>query len=528
MDAVVDERTRFELYYPPFEGAIEAGVGSMMCSFNRINGVWSCGNNGTLNTDLRDRLGFKGFVMSDWGAAHSTSIGAGLDMEQPTSHYMGTTLLQGVGNGSIPLGWVNRSVMRILTPMFELGTFANAAQWAREGTLHSKDVTTANHTALARKIASSAAILLKNNRGTYGSTHNATGAVYTAAAAAGTQPLPLKLPSPGTSTIAVIGAQAKTPSVSGGGSGGVEAQHLVTPLQAIQELFGHGLHVHAPPPEDTAHLKRLHKDPGLWKRPLKDTAAAAGTCNAFTGVDYEYGDLRPLGAGFRNASSAADCCAQCYMAAAQGCKYYSFAPDAQPSSRLDVSSKDTPRESRPVGPPHNCWLKSGGTPVRRDRTSGNIAGTIWPAHRIVSVSWRSFRPGVPPHHAAKHYVVRIDEVMVHGGGAGVPPLPPLPPGPPSPSPHPHPQPPPPPPSSPGVMFVATDVAKAEAAAAVADVTVIVVGTDSKEGMFMFYMYLCSYLNSYVYMFIYLYLYIYIYMYMYMYMYLFIPIQPAYF
>jgi len=78
----VDERTRFEMYYPPFEGAIEAGVGSFMCSYNRLDDTYSCENNSTLNTDLRERLGFKGYVMSDWGATHSVSIPQGLDQEQ--------------------------------------------------------------------------------------------------------------------------------------------------------------------------------------------------------------------------------------------------------------------------------------------------------------------------------------------------------------------------------------------------------------------------------------------------------------
>eukprot|EP00913_Durusdinium_trenchii_P004476 g4155.t1 len=75
--AETDERTRFEVYYPPFEGAIEAGVASVMCSYNKINNVYSCENPTTLR-ELRS-LGFEGFVMSDWGAAHSTSIAAGLD-----------------------------------------------------------------------------------------------------------------------------------------------------------------------------------------------------------------------------------------------------------------------------------------------------------------------------------------------------------------------------------------------------------------------------------------------------------------
>ena len=53
-------------YYPPFLGAIKAEVGSIMCSYNRINGNYSCGNNETLATDYKARAGFEGWVMSDW------------------------------------------------------------------------------------------------------------------------------------------------------------------------------------------------------------------------------------------------------------------------------------------------------------------------------------------------------------------------------------------------------------------------------------------------------------------------------
>lgn len=75
----VDERTQFEMYYPPFQAAIDAGVGSVMCSYNKINHFWSCENPETLTTHLRDIMGFKGFVMSDWGATHSVSVSQGLD-----------------------------------------------------------------------------------------------------------------------------------------------------------------------------------------------------------------------------------------------------------------------------------------------------------------------------------------------------------------------------------------------------------------------------------------------------------------
>lgn len=82
-DEIIDERTRFELYYPPFEGAIEAGVKSIQCSKNKVNGKYVCENEELLNTDLRERLGFDGYVMSEVGATRSASLEQGLDQEMP-------------------------------------------------------------------------------------------------------------------------------------------------------------------------------------------------------------------------------------------------------------------------------------------------------------------------------------------------------------------------------------------------------------------------------------------------------------
>jgi beta-glucosidase len=81
----VDDQTLHEVYVAPFEAAIErADVSSIMCSYNRINGTFACGNESTLTKILRDQIGFKGFVTSDWGALHGvTFINAGLDMEMP-------------------------------------------------------------------------------------------------------------------------------------------------------------------------------------------------------------------------------------------------------------------------------------------------------------------------------------------------------------------------------------------------------------------------------------------------------------
>ncbi|WP_348268054.1 glycoside hydrolase family 3 C-terminal domain-containing protein [Edaphobacter paludis] len=80
----VDQQTLHEVYAAPFADAVKAGVSSIMCSYNRINGSFACGNADILKTLLKGQLGFKGFVTSDWGAVHSASfINNGLDIEMP-------------------------------------------------------------------------------------------------------------------------------------------------------------------------------------------------------------------------------------------------------------------------------------------------------------------------------------------------------------------------------------------------------------------------------------------------------------
>ncbi|HEY1160766.1 MAG TPA: glycoside hydrolase family 3 C-terminal domain-containing protein [Terracidiphilus sp.] len=80
----VDDQALHEVYVAPFDAAVKAGVSSIMCSYNRVNGTFACGNESTLTKILRDEIGFKGFVTSDWGAVHAVKfINAGLDMEMP-------------------------------------------------------------------------------------------------------------------------------------------------------------------------------------------------------------------------------------------------------------------------------------------------------------------------------------------------------------------------------------------------------------------------------------------------------------
>lgn len=81
---VIDPQTLHEVYVAPFQQVVDAGVSSIMCSYNRINGPFACDNTETLQTILKGELGFRGFVTSDWGAVHSaTFLNHGLDMEMP-------------------------------------------------------------------------------------------------------------------------------------------------------------------------------------------------------------------------------------------------------------------------------------------------------------------------------------------------------------------------------------------------------------------------------------------------------------
>jgi beta-glucosidase len=80
----VDQQALHEIYLAPFVDAVQAGVSSIMCSYNKVNGTQACGNPDTQVKILREEIGFKGFVTSDWGAVHAANyINNGLDMEMP-------------------------------------------------------------------------------------------------------------------------------------------------------------------------------------------------------------------------------------------------------------------------------------------------------------------------------------------------------------------------------------------------------------------------------------------------------------
>tara|TARA_B110000305_G_C19350614_1_gene594051 strand:+ start:1062 stop:1331 length:270 start_codon:yes stop_codon:yes gene_type:complete len=87
-----------------------------MCSYNKINHAWSCENPEVLNLDLRERMGFEGYVMSDWGATHSPSLLEGLDQEMPASDFMNYDNLS-----PMDVEAIDQAVHRILTPYISVG-----------------------------------------------------------------------------------------------------------------------------------------------------------------------------------------------------------------------------------------------------------------------------------------------------------------------------------------------------------------------------------------------------------------------
>jgi beta-glucosidase len=124
VSANIDDKTMHELYLWPFQDAVKAGSGNIMCSYNRVNNSYGCANSKTQNGLLKTELGFQGFVVSDWGAMHAgvASALAGMDMVQPSAADLwGDALLESVKNGSVSEARLNDMVTRIVAAWYQMG-----------------------------------------------------------------------------------------------------------------------------------------------------------------------------------------------------------------------------------------------------------------------------------------------------------------------------------------------------------------------------------------------------------------------
>ncbi|KAJ3109323.1 hypothetical protein HDU97_007817 [Phlyctochytrium planicorne] len=235
-DTIIDVKTLMEIYARPFKFAVDAGVTSVMCSYNKINGTYACENPSVLNDVLKSQLGFKAYVMSDWWASHTTaeSANAGLDMVMPGStsflvkdEWWGAKLVAAVNSGSVKADRIADMARRVLAGWIKLGQDkdfpATNFNSFKPGSLPAVNVE-GNHRKHIREVGAASTVLVRHVK-------NA---------------LPLKADK--YKKIAIIGSDAKTGTLNsfldnagvpdgtlaqGWGSGTTVFPYLVSPIDGI-------------------------------------------------------------------------------------------------------------------------------------------------------------------------------------------------------------------------------------------------------------------------------------------------------
>ena len=202
--ADVDERTLREIYFPAFETAVkQEQPWTVMCSYNRINGVFASENPWLLTEVLRGEWGFEGYVMSDWGAVSDRVAGvkAGLDLEMPASGgFNDRKIVEAVRSGKLDEAVVDQAVERILNIVYRFVEHAKPeTPWDKE----------AQHL-LAAEVAADCMVLLKNEEGI--------------------------LPLSREDEIAFIGEFSEKPRFQGGGSSHINCFKTTSALEAAEGL----------------------------------------------------------------------------------------------------------------------------------------------------------------------------------------------------------------------------------------------------------------------------------------------------
>ncbi|WP_303829503.1 beta-glucosidase [Asticcacaulis taihuensis] len=158
-NSIISESAMRESDLLAFQIALETGQpGSVMCSYNLVNGAYACGNDHLLNTVLKGDWGYKGYVMSDWGAVKSTDFAVkGLDQQSgeqlDKQVWFGAPLKAAIDNGSIPAARLSDMSRRILRSMFAAGLFDSPAPVT---------VDRAANAEVSRQAAAEGIVLLKN------------------------------------------------------------------------------------------------------------------------------------------------------------------------------------------------------------------------------------------------------------------------------------------------------------------------------------------------------------------------------
>jgi beta-glucosidase len=214
IDVEMDERTLREIYLPGFRAAVrEAGVLSIMGAYNKFRGQHCAENDYLINKVLKGEWGFKGLVMTDWGAAHNTREAAmnGLDLEMGTDkpfdqYYLAAPFLDGIRTGQFGMSLLDDKARRNLRVMFLTHMF--------DGSAEGGSLNTPEHQATARAVAEEAMVLLKNQ-----------GDI-------------LPLDAGKIKSLVVIGQNAVRKFEHSGGSSEIKTMYEVTPLEGIVTRVG--------------------------------------------------------------------------------------------------------------------------------------------------------------------------------------------------------------------------------------------------------------------------------------------------
>ena len=228
VDTLVDERTLREIYFASFETAIrEAKPWTVMCAYNKLNGIYCADNYRLLTEVLRDEWGYEGLVVSDWGAEDDRieGIKAGMDLEMPGNGGRNDRkIVEAVNNGSLDETDLDKAVARVL-------------ELVLKGVENTKEITydQTEHDVLARKVASECMVLLKNDH----------------------KILPLNK----STKVAVVGILAKSPRYQGGGSSHINPTFLHNALEEMEKIgevrYAQGYDIHSDEPDEVLEAEAV-------------------------------------------------------------------------------------------------------------------------------------------------------------------------------------------------------------------------------------------------------------------------------
>ncbi|MBP6976764.1 MAG: beta-glucosidase BglX [Lentimicrobiaceae bacterium] len=253
----------FNEYLPPYQAAVKAGVGSVMTSFNEVDGIPATGNKWLMTDVLRDQWGFNGFVVTDYTAinemiAHgmgdlqtvsALALKAGVDMDMIGEGFL-TTLKKSLDEGKVTQAEIDQACRRILEAKYKLGLFEDPYRYCdldRPAT----DIATEEHNRIAREAAAQTFVLLKNED----------------------QLLPLEKKG----KIALVGPLADSrDNMAGMWSVAVDHAESVTVLEGFKEAVGDGAEIFYAKGSNIVDDKDMDLWVSTWGRPTMDTVRTAG------------------------------------------------------------------------------------------------------------------------------------------------------------------------------------------------------------------------------------------------------------